>query len=216
MSWLGTSAAKGPPTCFGKSWEQQAPECAGGADPAFKVEKTDPRTGDKFISHVREPCGYFSECGSRIQASRMEQARQQLIPATSLVQAWQGRPQPPAAQPTQQNTQPGIQQFTLQSLQQQFEKMQKDYMQQQMVAMQRGQPPPNMMMPMQMHGPAPGFQQMMPVNFEIPQYLTVREKRGKDEGVLKMLGREVARSMLKSAGHTFANFFDSTAFYKED
>jgi hypothetical protein len=144
----------------------------------------------------------------------MEQAQQQIIPTTSLTRAWTQRPVPQQTvtpQPTG-GTQQGIQQFTMQHLHQQFEKMQRDYMQQQMAAMQRGQMPPNMMLPMQMQGPMPGYQQMMPVNFEIPQYLTVREKRRENEGVFRMLGREVARSMLKSMGHTFANFFDSTPF----
>ena len=215
MSWLGVNVTKGPPVCFGKSWEQHAPECAGGADPTHREEKIDAKTGDKYISHVREPCGYFNECGSRIQASRMQEAQQQqIIPTTSLTRAWAQRPAPQQVAVPQPmgGTQQGIQQFTMQNLQQQFEKMQRDYMQQQMSSMQRGQMPPNMMMPMQMQGPMPGYQQMMPVNFEIPQYLTVREKRRENEGVFRMLGREVARSMLKSAGHTFANFFDSTPF----
>ena len=124
----------------------------------------------------------------------------------------------PSPQP--QAPQQAVQQFGLQQLQQQFVQMQQQFMVQQMEMMKRGQIPQGMMMPPQMMpgmmpGPQMGFQQMMPVNFEIPQYLTRREHRRPDESLFRMLGREVARSMLKSAGHTFANFWDSTPFILE-
>ncbi len=209
MTWLTSKPkSEGPPPCFGKSWEKDAIECIGGLDPTWKDEATG--------SHVREPCMYFNTCGSRVQAAKMEEASK-LVPATSLARSW-------APRPTQvQNPQPvggtsqGIQQFTMQNLQQQFEKMQKDWIAQQQQMMARGMPPQmmqQMMMPQQQMGmPQMGYQQMMPVNFEIPQYLTRREYRRPDEGLWRVLGREVGRSMLKSAGHTFANFFDSTPFY---
>ena len=204
MTWVNNNT---PPACFGKSWEQQAPECAGGPDAAF----TDENGG-----HIRPACGFFNACGSRTQAAKMEESQKNLVPATSLVRAWQGRPtQVQNPQPVG-GTQQGIQQFT----QQQYESMQKQAMQQmqaqmqaQMAAWQRGQGQAPMMMPPMMGMPPPGYQQMMPVNFEIPQYLTHREYRRPDEGLFRVLGREVARSMLKSAGHTFANFFDSTPFF---
>jgi hypothetical protein len=62
-------------------------------------------------------------------------------------------------------------------------------------------------------GPVPGFQQMMPVNFHIPQYLTVREDRRPGESIFQMLGREIFRSMGKSVGHTLGNFFDTTPLF---
>jgi hypothetical protein len=68
---------------------------------------------------------------------------------------------------------------------------------------------------MHYQGPSAGFQQMMPVNYEMPQYLTKREYRRPDESVFKVLGREVFRSVLKSAGHTFANFWDSTPIFEK-
>lgn len=55
------------------------------------------------------------------------------------------------------------------------------------------------------------MQQMMPVNFSIPQYLSVREPVTSG-GVMKRLSWEVFRSMGKSIGHTLSNFFDSEAF----
>jgi hypothetical protein len=100
----------------------------------------------------------------------------------------------------------------MQQLQQQFAQMQQKAMQEMQQQMARGQMP-MMPMPPMMGGMPSGFQQMMPVNFEIPQYLTQREYRRPDEGIFRVLGREVFRSMLKSAGHTFANFWDSTPFY---
>jgi hypothetical protein len=205
MTWL-TSKPKsdGPPPCFGKSWEKDAVECIGGLDPTWKNEQTG--------SHVREPCGYFSACGSRVQAAKMEEASR-LVPATSLARAWQARPGQVQSPQPMGGTSQGIQQFTMQNLQQQFEKMQKDWIAQQQQQMARGQMPMMPMMPQMMGMPQAGFQQMMPVNFEIPQYLTHREYRRPDEGLWRVLGREVGRSMLKSAGHTFANFFDSTPFY---
>lgn len=205
MSWLGsTNRSTTPPQCFGKSWEQFTPECAGGPDAAFTDEKG---------GHVREACGFFSACGSRTQAAKMEEAQKNLVPATSLVRAWQGRPAPVQNPQPVGGTPQGIAQFT----QQQFEAAQKQQMaqmQQQMAAWQRAQMQQMPMMPQMMGMPQPGFQQMMPVNFGIPQYLTRREHRRPDEGIFRVLGREVARSMMKSAGHTFANFFDSTPFFE--
>jgi hypothetical protein len=65
-------------------------------------------------------------------------------------------------------------------------------------------------------GPMMGLQQMMPVNYSIPQYLTVREERRPGEGIFSMLGRELFRSVGKSLGHTLGNFFDTTPlFWKE-
>lgn len=197
MTWL--TPKNTPPQCFGKSWEQNAAECAGGPDPAYK---------DENGGHVRETCAFFNACGTRTQAMKMEEASRNLVPATSLVRQWAGRPtQVTNPQPTG-GTQQAIQQFT----QQQYDAMQKQLQAQQMAAWQRGQVP-QQMMPQMVGMPQPGFQQMMPVNFEIPQYLTQREFRRPDEGLFRVLGREVARSMMKSAGHTFANFFDSTPFF---
>lgn len=61
--------------------------------------------------------------------------------------------------------------------------------------------------PMGQHQPM--MQQMMPVNFAIPQYLSVREPSG---SIFKRLGWEIFRSMGKAIGHTIANAFDSEAF----
>jgi hypothetical protein len=60
--------------------------------------------------------------------------------------------------------------------------------------------------PTQQHG----YQQMVPVNYGMPQYLTVREPMHEKRG--KRLFIEIVRSLGKSFGHTLANFFDSEAF----
>lgn len=50
--------------------------------------------------------------------------------------------------------------------------------------------------------------QMIPVNFGIPQYLSVREPQTSGS-YGERLFIESLRSMLKSIGHTFAHFFDA-------
>lgn len=149
----------------------------------------DPAFSDANGGHVRERCGSFESCGARFQASKMEQSRA-LIPAPSLVRPWTrpaGNPQPiPPVSATPQQFSGLIQQI------------------QQIVA--RGATP---------QGPAP-VANMMPVNFHIPQYLTVREERQPGESVFRMLGRELFRSMGKSIGHTLGNFFDTTPLIWKD
>jgi hypothetical protein len=184
-AWLpNVQRTKEPPPCFGKSWERNDPACAGGTDPAFE---------DENGGHVRERCGYFDTCGARVQAGRMEAAKN-LIPATSLARPWirpPGNPQPssPAPMQTTQN-------FAMQQLLQQL----------QAAMVKQGGAPPQIPSSF-------GYQQMMPVNFSIPQYLTVREDRKPGESIFGMLGRELFRSVGKSLGHTLGNFFDTTPLF---
>lgn len=88
------------PSCFGKQWESNDPQCAGGRDPAY----TDPVTG----SHIRERCAYYSACGTRVQVARSTSSTSstpqptQLVPAQNLTRpVWgvQQRQQPPPATP---------------------------------------------------------------------------------------------------------------------
>lgn len=60
-----------------------------------------------------------------------------------------------------------------------------------------------------------GFQQMMPVNYGLPQYLTVREPVTNGT-LMRRLGVEVIRSMGKSLGHTIAHFFDVEVFTRRE
>jgi hypothetical protein len=56
---------------------------------------------------------------------------------------------------------------------------------------------------------------MVPVNYGMPQYLTVREPVN-GQRLFTRLGVEVLRSMGKSFGHTLANFFDVEMFTRRD
>jgi hypothetical protein len=55
-----------------------------------------------------------------------------------------------------------------------------------------------------------GYQQMMPVNYQVPAFLTVREPAWRPRG--HRFAVEVGRSLVKSLGHTIAAFADLEAF----
>ena len=204
-------AGTGQPPCFGKLWDPHDVECTGGPDAAFK---------DANGNHVRERCVFFEQCGAIRQADTRVTAPPtpppyltQLHPnapppgRTTYPQTFGGqvpRTTPTAlaamANPYQQQQQQ--QQQLIQQLLQQVAALKQNTQNTMM-----GMPPQH---PQQM---VPGYQQMMPVNFAIPQYLTVREERTPDGTVWGMLGREIARSMGKSFGHTLSNFFDSTPWF---
>lgn len=80
-------------------------------------------------------------------------------------------------------------------------------------------PPPTPVQPQPWRPPQPYAtpqhqqgNQLMAVNFGIPQYLTVREPQNNGVGFGARLVRESLRSALKSIGHTFAHFFDVEMF----
>lgn len=169
------------PSCFGKHWDAKVVMCTGGLDPTFR----DPMTG----SHVRERCMHFSSCGAKVQATKI----QSLIPANQLV-----RPttvQPVAAVPQAANLQ-------IQQLMQQNAQLQALLQQQQTNSRFT---PTSFVSQAMANLPA---SQLMPVNYQMPGYLTVPEPRG--ESLLHTFGRSLVRSLLKSAGHTFAAFWDDT------
>lgn len=181
------------PSCFGKSWDASAPECAGGLDPSFVA----PDGGNK-----RQRCPYFSQCASRTAASKLGQQPQQVpvAPAapTAVKQAFPIQPVAPQHQLVQVKPAP-VQQP--QQVPQQVQMVpQFAPVQQQLVPPQHAQVP--YMVPMNF---APAYSQM-------PGYLTVPEPIVPGQHWGKRLGFSVARSMLKAAGHTMANFFDHTPF----
>lgn len=212
------------PGCFGRiddpakgseGWNPNSPECAGGATPTGKQEQ----------------CCFFNACGSLVQAKKMEAARQFIDPKT-LVKPQQAAntspppvltPQPfkPAVQAAQpQATQPNqiptfVQRFAEQQAAQQQQQMQAQMqaqMQQQMQAQLRAMQ--NQAVQPQM-GMAPyGYQQMMPVNYQMPSYLSNPEPN--EGGFWKMFGLTVFRSMGKSMGHSVAYMFDSVPLGKRD
>jgi len=177
------------PKCFGKAWDDRAAACAGGLDPTYK----DPETG----SHIRERCIFFTTCGARVQAGRM----QQLIPQNQLVR-------PPALPPVQTLAAPN-QAAQLAQLMKQLEAMQQIIHQQNLQLANRHGMSTNPLQPM-----LPT--QMMAVEYRMPGYLSVPEPRTKTASVWTVLSREIARSMFKSAGHTLANFWDTTPLGKAE
>jgi hypothetical protein len=193
------------PRCFGKGWDDKAAACSGGLDPTHK----DPETG----SHVRERCFFFSACGARTQAAKMQQ---QIIPSQQLVRP----PTPPllpqyASQPAQQTAlqapnQAPNQAAQLQQLMNQIAQMQQTIQQQQMQLQATRQGYSTQMMPFQPVQSAG----MMSVDYKMPGYLTVPEPKG--GSVWNMLGRSVVRSAFKSVGHTLANFWDITPLGDDD
>ncbi len=134
-------------------------------------------------SHVREKCNWTTACSARVQA------KQQVIPTSNLLRAHQTQFQTTNA-PAPSYTRPSLP--TAPPL--------RPY----------GAPPPNVA-PAYGHPQHVGMQQMVPVNYGIPQYLSVREP-STSGGLSKRLGRELVRSMGKSLGHTLANFFDTEIF----
>ena len=168
-----------PPNCFGKLWQADHVECKGGLDPAFVNEKTG--------SHVREKCWFFDSCGARTQAAKLE-AHRGLVQPESLV-----RPQVPFIRPQQTvaPTPPPTQGY--------IERFAQSVQQQQV---------PRPTFPVQQAPVQYGYQQMMPVNYQMPGYLTVPEERG--SSLLGFVGRTVTRSILKSLGHSIAHLFDTT------
>lgn len=55
-----------------------------------------------------------------------------------------------------------------------------------------------------------GYQQMVPVNYQMPQYLSVPEVRYEGQGFVGLMGRVALRSVMKSLGHSMAHLFDTT------
>ena len=191
---LDVDAETGEPILL---WSPSAPECRGGLDMTWK----DPRTG----SHLREECIFYRQCGTETQAKRAAIARlksQGLIPATHLTSkafppTSSVQPPPPraAAPPT------GMTQYlqTMVEYQKKLEDAQK-----------QGKAPGTIG-----NQQAPtGYQAMMPVNFHMPAYLSVPEIQMDGEGIFPVLGREVARGLLKAFGHSISSFFDNRPWRK--
>jgi len=180
------------PECFGKEWDKNAAECAGGPDQNF----THPKSG----LHVREQCSFFQSCGSRTQAKSMAQG---VIPPQQLVRP----PQAPQAQP---------QTFA------DFMRLKNaEWAEQQRVAAMQGSRPsiapavPQQQAPVMhtaVHRPASVYQ----LNYEMPGYLTTPEQRMDGETLWPVLLREIIRSMLKALGHSVSHFFDARAFKEKE
>lgn len=203
------------PPCFGRindprtgneGWDPNCPQCSGGLDPV----NTNPNNG----SHVLDRCAFFNACGATVQAKKMEQSRQGLIdprnlnrsppilPPASYTAAPPPLPPPPAVSTPSymQRFTENQQQLALQQEQQRKAVLQQQQYQQWLAQQQMPQGMPSM-----------GYQQMMPVNYQMPAYLTAPEVP-QPGGFWRMLGHTVVRSMGKSIGHSIAHLFDTVPF----
>ncbi len=172
-----------PPQCFGKEWDQAAPECSGGLD----LDYTHPENG----SHVRSQCRWFQMCGSRTQALKSAP----IVPLQHVV-----RPpvfSTPAQVPvTQQQATQGLQQLA-----------------HSVAALSNAVTRPVLTPAQHMQQPSVSF---MPVNFQMPSYLTAPEPFHPGEPLWKPLARELLRAALKAGGHTLANFMDRAIFGRHE
>lgn len=194
--------ADSPPSCFGVHWDPTETDCAGGRDPAHF---------DGTGSHIKGKCDFFSACGARTQAAKQAA---KLVPTANLTKTYsvQQNQQPqyswmPHSRPqTPQTAVVPVQQPSAQNWQQAMNGYFRE--------MQQGQPtkwqPPGNVWPPPQQPPPVAYQQMMPVNYQMPSYLSVPEPRDEDSSIWSVLAKEIARSALKSTGHTIANFFDWT------
>lgn len=188
-----------PPDCFGKSWNTTDVLCTGGADITYRDDKTG--------SRLRPQCDFFSSCGARVAHTKMEQTR--LMPAQNLIRS----PTPQQQQPTPQvqispqMTQAQMQQY----LNEQAKAMATQMLQQMRQYPQAGRPATQYDLATYPQGGGFFDQrfQPMPVNYQMPGYLTVPEARGEGDSLLGMLFRTLFRSVMKAGGHSFSHFWDT-------
>jgi hypothetical protein len=179
------------PSCYGKEWDKNEPECAGGHDANF----THPVTGQ----HVREQCRFFQSCGVRTQAQRTAN----FVPVGNVV-----RPNPATGVVGPPQT------FGDFLKQQQAAHVEA----QRQAAFSGPRPPTPTITPTQaaaqqpqgawvggVHHPAPMYQ----LNYMMPPYLSVPEIQMAGETIWSVLLREILRSMFKALGHAVAHFFDA-------
>jgi hypothetical protein len=183
------------PVCLGRvhdsannidGWNPNDVECTGGVDPA--------RINEKTGTHIFEKCQYYQTCGSLVQAKK--QAAQGINPNSLVRQQVQQAPQ-------QTQVPQYVQQVPTYSPVAFQQQQQQAAMMAQMQQMQR-------MMPQQPVMPM-GYQQMMPVNYQMPSYLSAPEPV-QPGGFWKMFGATVFRSMGKSVGHSVSYMFDAVPF----
>jgi hypothetical protein len=190
-----------PPPCFGKSWEANHPECAGGLDAAYR----NPRDQ----SNRRDKCAWFSACATRTVAARVAQhqpSTQQVIPVSHLVrQPMQPQPAQPSPIPQPfQSIVKGVNQAA-QSMTQQTMSMQARF------TPPPGQPYYGQPSPLMVHPSQASMPWVVPMNYpapgtQMPSFLTVPEPLGSSLG--RMLIATIARSMVKAGCWAMANWVD--------
>jgi hypothetical protein len=209
-----------PPQCFGKEYDSKAADCAGGPDPAY----ADPITG----SHVRSQCDFFRACGARTQANRAGS-----LPELRPPQPPQPAPAPVAAQTfgatvasLLNRTAPSVTYAPAAAAAPPRPPAPAPPLYQNRYApppppppQQAAQPPAPFGLPRtfsssptflpQQQGPVHSPANTYQLNYTMPAYLSVPEAQHPGESLWAVLFREVIRSLLKSAGHSIAHFFDS-------
>lgn len=180
------------PNCFGMYWDAADKKCSGGLDPTFQ---------DEDGSHVRDRCLFFTACGTRTQAQKLN-----IVPVSNLTQQTQSAP---AAQPVQQ-TQPVQQPQQVRPMVQQPPHQYVPQPQYQQQPVQYMAPPQviHMMHPPQQQQPP---MQTMPVNYSMPTYLTVPEyQQDEDDSIFSVAMRTIARGMIKGGCQSFVYMIDTT------
>lgn len=183
------------PDCFGRTWDQNAAECAGGRDPNYT---------DGNGTHIRERCDFFNSCGAKKQAAEQERKvapsfySNPIIPASSLTRRFGPQPPPTSyAQPYAGHS-PS---HAPSQLEQELHRARIVIQQQEEALQQRyavGQAPPTR------------TPNMMAMDMYVPKYLSTPEPRAPGQSVWAVLGREVMRGVMKAAGHTVASYWDRT------
>jgi len=187
------------PPCFGKEWDHNEPECAGGPDPNFQAADG---------GHIRPQCAVFARCGARTQAMKQATAPN-VVPASSLTR-------PPMVTPPPQQAPRTWPDYIAQQAQRQNAPPPPSAWveRQRLEAMTAARPP----LQPPMHSAPPTFQHNYPIhspavryelNYTMPGYLTTPEERGQGESLLAVIFREIIRAIFKAVGHTVAHSFDT-------
>lgn len=177
------------PPCFGDAWDPNEPECTGGRDPSY----IHPKNGTNY----REQCSFYHSCGRQVQLKKASANVGNTVSTHSLIRN----------RPTQSTTNTANTATTAKN---------NDAVDALLKAL-GAQPDKNPVVDQLLavlRAATPGHHQMMPVNFEVPTYLTVTEPHGSGPIWIR-LGREVMRSAMKGVGHQFSSFWDHNTFGKK-
>lgn len=210
------------PSCFAKSWDQNAIECRGGLDPAY----TNPITNTK----MREKCSWFNSCSQAMPKPTrvLTTPPPQVIPSTALLQRAvtatapvRVPPTPPAHAPPRPPIYTGpATQYSLPTMHASTPQITHTPQVQQPIVHQA----PSYQQPVipQQYAP-PHVAQFGPAyvpmpyqlpGSQMPQYLTVPEPSHDHVPWYLQLLRELGRSMVKAFGHQLAAHVDSHSIQK--
>ena len=141
---------------------------------------TDPETD----SHIRPKCDFYATCMNRVRLKQQEELRSRSLPVLPSNPITMTRPSAPVSPRPEMTAQQMMQQLI-----------------QQKEASTAGPLMQPVMWPVE---------SAIPVNYKMPNYLTVPEEREPGESAWSVLGREILRSAAKAVGHAVAAFFDRT------